>query len=169
MLVRLILSTNSSFLYRHTRKHHKIYIFYYSTSWLNHKTPNFGSRECPVWWQLECHIFAIMLSVTNQCKIGKKSIPTRVGISAMQLRPTATYTYIPGIRSGPLPPLADSPYFRFCSSFAKELRKVYMRRSFLFFLIPFIVFAHLFSPPLGRNSDPGSHNKLFSPPMGARV
>ena len=30
--------------------------------------------------------------------------------------------------------------------------------------IPFIVFALLFSLPSSRNSDPGSHSRLFSPP-----
>ena len=33
----------------------------------------------------------------------------------------------------------------------------------LVFSIPFIVFALLFSLPPSRNSDPGSHNRLFSP------
>ena len=32
------------------------------------------------------------------------------------------------------------------------------------FFIPFIVFALLFSLPPSRNSDPGSHSILFSPP-----
>ena len=37
---------------------------------------------------------------------------------------------------------------------------------FFFFSIPFIIFALLFSlPPINsRNSDPGSHSRLFSPP-----
>ena len=35
---------------------------------------------------------------------------------------------------------------------------------FLFFSIPFIIFALLFSLPPSRNSDPGSHSRLFSPP-----
>ena len=30
--------------------------------------------------------------------------------------------------------------------------------------IPFIIFALLFSLPPSRNSDPGSHSMLFSPP-----
>ena len=34
---------------------------------------------------------------------------------------------------------------------------------FLLFFIPFIVFALLFSPPPSRNSDLGSHSRLFSP------
>ena len=33
-----------------------------------------------------------------------------------------------------------------------------------FFSILFIIFALLFSLPPGRNSDPGSHSRLFSPP-----
>ena len=32
-----------------------------------------------------------------------------------------------------------------------------------FFPIPFIIFALLFSLPPSRNSDPGSHSRLFSP------
>ena len=36
--------------------------------------------------------------------------------------------------------------------------------SFFFFSIPFIIFALLFSLPPCRNSDPGSHSRLFSPP-----
>ena len=36
---------------------------------------------------------------------------------------------------------------------------------FFFFSIPFIIFALLFSLPLiNRNSDPGSHSRLFPPP-----
>ena len=34
----------------------------------------------------------------------------------------------------------------------------------LFVFIPFIIFALLFSLPPSRNSDPGSHGRLFSPP-----
>ena len=33
-----------------------------------------------------------------------------------------------------------------------------------FFSIPFIIFALLFSLPPSRNSDPGSHGRLFFPP-----
>ena len=32
------------------------------------------------------------------------------------------------------------------------------------FSIPFTIFALLFSLPPSRNSDPGSHGRLFSPP-----
>ena len=32
------------------------------------------------------------------------------------------------------------------------------------FSIPFMMFALLFSLPASRNSDPGSHSRLFSPP-----
>ena len=35
---------------------------------------------------------------------------------------------------------------------------------FYFFSIPFIIFALLFCLPPSRNSDPGSHSRLFSPP-----
>ena len=35
---------------------------------------------------------------------------------------------------------------------------------FFFFSIPFTSFALLFSLPPSRNSDPGSHSRLFSPP-----
>ena len=35
---------------------------------------------------------------------------------------------------------------------------------FFFFSIPFIIFALLFSLAPSRNSDPGSHSRLFSPP-----
>ena len=34
---------------------------------------------------------------------------------------------------------------------------------FVFFPIPFFIFALLFSLPPSRNSDPGSHSRLFSP------
>ena len=34
---------------------------------------------------------------------------------------------------------------------------------YCFFLISFIIFALLFSLPPSRNSDPGSHSRLFSP------
>ena len=34
---------------------------------------------------------------------------------------------------------------------------------FLFFVIPFIILALLFSLPASRNSDPGPHSRLFSP------
>ena len=34
---------------------------------------------------------------------------------------------------------------------------------FFFFPIPFIIFAPLVLLPLSRTSDPGSHNRLFSP------
>ena len=40
-----------------------------------------------------------------------------------------------------------------------------MRGSFSF-PIPFIVLTLLLSLPPGRNSDPGSHSRLFSPPDG---
>ena len=35
---------------------------------------------------------------------------------------------------------------------------------FVIFLVPFIILALLFSLPPGRNSDPGSHGRLLSPP-----
>ena len=41
---------------------------------------------------------------------------------------------------------------------------VYLFFFFLFFPMPFIIFALLFSLPPSRNSDPGSHSRLFSPP-----
>ena len=37
-----------------------------------------------------------------------------------------------------------------------------------FFPIPFIIFALLFSLPPSRNSDPGSHSRVFSPPTPLR-
>ena len=37
---------------------------------------------------------------------------------------------------------------------------------FLFFPIPFIIFARLFSLPPSRNSDPGSHSRLPPYPLG---
>ena len=38
------------------------------------------------------------------------------------------------------------------------------RTTIFFPPIPFIIFALLFSLPSSRNSDPGSHGRLFSPP-----
>ena len=39
-----------------------------------------------------------------------------------------------------------------------------LRFCFSFFVsVPFIIFALLFSLPPSRNSDPGSHSRLFSP------
>ena len=42
---------------------------------------------------------------------------------------------------------------------------------FPFFSIPFMIFALLFALPPSRNSDPGSHSRLFSPPThyGSRL
>ena len=61
-------------------------------------------------------------------------------------------------------PLANRPYFGFCSSFEKTTKRVRCR--YVFFPSR-VTFAPLLSLPPSPISGPGSHCRLFAPPGGA--
>ena len=67
------------------------------------------------------------------------------------------------IRVGLSAPLTDGPHVLFCCSFEKNPKRMRSRSYFLFHFILCIRFSLLFSFPPSRNSDPGSHSRLFSP------
>ena len=50
------------------------------------------------------------------------------------------------------------------TSLVSGLNFVFSKYIYIFFSIPFIIFALLSSLPSSRNSDPGSHRRLFIPP-----
>ena len=79
------------------------------------------------------------------------------------------FSYVLGIIIALSSPLADRPYFLFCSSFAKELRNVLGAGIFILFFVPFNFLALLFSLRPSRNSDPGSHSRLFPPDGGPHL
>ena len=71
---------------------------------------------------------------------------------------------VPGIRIGISAPLAGRLCFRFCSSFKKTSKR--MRCRYSFFVHPIYCLCTSFLSSYSRNSDPGSHSRLFSPPDG---
>ena len=58
-------------------------------------------------------------------------------------------------------PRYSSSIYMYRLPVARLLRVIH---SLIYFSITFIVFALLFALPPSRNSDPGSHSRLFSPP-----